>query len=345
MRILVFVFCVFLITGIRAAENSGEVLYHQHCSACHGISGKGGTGVPLANRDFQSQVSDHYLFNTIRNGRPGRVMPAYPMLGDSEINQIVKHIRGFSKAESPKHDSMLVRGNNKNGKRLFQKHCASCHGKNAEGGQGTGVTFSRSRDLPILAPALNNRGFLTSATDSMIKRTLMQGRQGTPMESYIKKGLNEKDINDIVGYIRSFEEHLRQQIKSEEDIPLTIEFESPYNLETVIENIKRAAQGKNFRLIRTQYMDNGLVDKGAENKSEVIIYFCNFKLLNQALKIDSRVGLFLPCRVTAFEQNGKVKVIAINPKRLSYLFNNNELNLLCDQMYNTYIEILEEATL
>ena len=330
---------------LQPAESSGtgEALYQQHCSACHGVKGQGGVGVPLALDDFQRQVSDQFLFNTIKNGRPGRVMPSYSMLGKSEISSIVKYIRSFSNVKVPAFDNTPVKGDRQNGERLFKQHCAACHGDKGQGGHGTGVTFSRPRDLPILAPALNNPGYLGSVTDQDIKRTLENGRKGTPMRSFLKNGLKEQDINDIVTYIRSLEKHLIKPKHDEE--PLVMEYESSDSLETVVENVKRAAQGKNFRLIRVQTMDNGLVDEKDESRKEVIIYFCNFKLLNKALAVDSRVGLFLPCRVTAYEQNGKVKLIAINPKRMSHLFNNNELDDLCEQMHQTYSEILEEATL
>jgi len=325
------------------ASETGATLYQKHCSACHGVKGQGGVGVPLALDDFQRQVSDQFLFNTIKNGRPGRVMPSYSMLEKSEISSIVKYIRSFSNVKAPVFDKTPVKGNSQNGALLFKQHCVACHGDKGQGGHGTGVTFSRPRDLPILAPALNNPGYLASATDQDIKRTLMQGRKGTPMRSFLKSGLKEQEINDIVSYIRSLEKQLIKPAGGDE--PLVLEYESSDSLETVVENIKRAAQGKNFRLIRVQTMDNGLVDEKDESKKEVIIYFCNFKLLNQALAVDSRVGLFLPCRITAYEQNGKVKVSSINPKRLSHLFNNNELDHLCDQMHQTYVEILEEATL
>ncbi|MDH5360553.1 MAG: DUF302 domain-containing protein, partial [Gammaproteobacteria bacterium] len=84
---------------------------------------------------------------------------------------------------------------------------------------------------------------------------------------------------------------------------------------------------------------------GEENKSQKIIYFCNFNLINGALVVDPRVGLFMPCRVTVVEQEGVVKVMSINPKYLSPLFNNSSLNNSCIEMYKTYEEILEEATL
>ena len=271
-------------------------------------------------------------------------MPAFRQLSDAEITAIVQHIRSFTNVQGASESAAAIRGNPQHGKQLFAQHCAACHGENGKGGKGTGVTFSRPRDLPILAPALNNSGFLASASDQMIKRTLMQGRKGTPMTSFLDKGLKESDINDIVSYIRSLEK-TRTKPTAPAAEPLTITYESGEPLEVVIENIKRAAQGKNFRLIRVQTLDDGFVEKDKESNKEVIIYFCNFEFLNEALAVDSRVGMFLPCRVTVYERDGKTFVTSINPKRLSSLFNNNELDRLCDQMYQMYNEILEESTL
>lgn len=122
-------------------------------------------------------------------------------------------------------------------------------------------------------------------------------------------------------------------------------YDSPFDFDKTIAKVKQAAIGMNFRIIRVQKMEDGLMPKGKENPKQVIVYFCNFQLLNRALAVDPRVGLFLPCRVTVVERQGKVQLYAINPKRLSVLFNNNELNKLCSGMSETYITILEEATL
>jgi cytochrome c oxidase cbb3-type subunit 3 len=46
------------------------------------------------------------------------------------------------------------------------------------------VTFSRRRDLPFIAPTLNNAGFLATASDDMIRHTLRHGREGTPMRYF-----------------------------------------------------------------------------------------------------------------------------------------------------------------
>lgn len=327
------------------SEPSGQKLYETHCAVCHGANGGGGVGVPLSLPDFQYGITDEFLAKSIRHGRPGRVMPAFSQLSDSEINALVKHIRKWAPGKPIAPPKKKITGDIKHGKQLYQKNCASCHGANGEGGKGTGVTFSRPRNLAIIPPALSNSGFLSAASDQVIKAALMNGREGTPMLSYLKQGLNEKDIDDIVVYVRSFEKapfDKQRETQIDEDI---ISFESPYDLQTTVKNITKAAIGKNFRIIREQTLDQGLVKEGKENKKQIIIYFCNFQLLFDALAVDPRVGLFLPCRVTAVEENGKVNVYAVNPKRLSKLFNNYELDKLCSEMYDTYTSIIEEATL
>ncbi len=336
---------LWLTLPLAVFAQGGEQLYSQYCAACHGSEGNGGVGVPLALPAFQKTVDDEFLIKTIRYGRPGRVMPSFSYLKPDQIKAIVTFIRGFVPVKAPVYDSKPVMGNAPHGKKLYGEHCAACHGHQGDGGHGTGVTFSRPRDLPIIAPSISNPGFLASASDQLIKAALMEGREGTPMMSYLKQGLSEQDVNDVVAYVRSFE---KQAKKPEYDLhkePLTLVYDSPHDLAKTVANVQRAAVGKNFRVIRVQTLEDGLFKKGDDNQKQVIVYFCNFQLLNQALTVDPRVGLFLPCRVTIIENQGKVKLYAINPKRLSGLFNNNELDKLCGGMFDTYTEILEESTL
>lgn len=336
----------FFISQPTSAEENGAALYKENCAVCHGNEGKGGVGVPLALPDFQYAVSDQFLARTIRRGRPGRVMPAFKKFSNAQITAIVRHIRTWDPGKPIRYPRIKVTGDPAKGRILYKKHCAACHGKNAKGGEGTGVTFSRPRNLSIIAPALNNQGFLYAASDQMIKATLMNGREGTPMVSFLKQGLNEQNINDVVSFIRSLEKQAPIHARSEPGHDkLTVTYESPYNMKDTIAALKRAIIGENFRIIRIQTINNGLVKKAQEDHNKIIIYFCNFQLLNNALAVDPRVGLFLPCRITVVKRQGKVMVYALNPKHLSYLFNNDELNKLCDSMSEVYISIIEEATL
>lgn len=335
-----------LISSATAAAPDGAKLYARNCAACHGETGNGGIGVPLALPSFQAGISDDYLRKTIRHGRPGRVMPGFAYLQPSEIEAIVRHVRAWHKGPPPSFAAAPVKGDPARGKPLFAQHCASCHGAEGEGARGTGVTFSRPRDLPIMAPALHNPGFLAAASDAMIKATLMNGREGTPMVSFLAHGLTEKDIDDVVSYVRSFEKQppLHEATEWQVERPV-ITMDSPFDLNTTVENVKRAVNNNNFFYGRVQTLEYALTPPENENPKQVIVYFCNISMLNQALAIDPRVGMFLPCRITIVETAGKVQVMSVNPKVLSRLFNNAELLRLCDELGKSYTAIMEEATL
>ncbi len=340
---IVALFLLVTASVVNAAPEGGE-LYHKHCAVCHGDDGRGGVGVPLSLTSFIDTVSDEYLRSTIRLGRPGRIMPAFPQLSESQVDAIVEHMRSWSRAPAVTHNTRPVKGDAKRGAELFAGYCVQCHGEDGKGGTGTGVTFSRKRDLPIIAPALNNPGFLAAATDEMIRDTLIYGREGTPMTSSLVTGLSEQDIDDLVSYIRSFESR-HETAEKPEVVEAVITAESPYTIEETVDNLKNAIADQNFTLIRTDYVEHGFVEEGKENKSQVVLHFCNFNFLFQALAIDPRVGIFLPCRVTVTETDGKVQVATINPMRLSSLFNNDELQEACEEMTGIYEAIIEDAVL
>jgi mono/diheme cytochrome c family protein/uncharacterized protein (DUF302 family) len=335
---------LLLFAAAAQAAPDGEKLFQKHCSVCHGQDGSGGVGVPLSLPSFIDSVSDEYLKITIREGRPGRIMPSFTRLSDAQIGAIVAHMRGWSKQPAITRNPEPVVGDSEHGAQVFANYCVRCHGENGRGGKGTGVTFSRKRDLPIIAPALNNPGFLAAASDRMIRNTIVQGRTGTPMPSMLRKGLSEADIDDVVSYIRSFQQNPEVVDKADMPPPALI-VDSPYSLDETVENIKQSIANQNFTLIRVDYLEHGLVEEGSENHNQVVVHFCNFGFLFKALAIDPRIGMFLPCRVTAVQKNGKVQIIAMNPERLSSLFNNEELNSACKEMTGVYKTILEDSTL
>ena len=330
-------------TGSFAAASDGALLYHQKCAACHGEEGGGGVGVPLNLPDFLAVASDDYFRITIRNGRPGRVMPAFPRLTDSEVNAIIAYLRSLSDEAAPSYAKEYLQGNAARGKTLYSSHCVTCHGEGGRGGAGTGVTFSRPRGAAVMAPSLNNAGFLAAASDAMLKATLLRGRHGTPMPSIKSLGLSDTDADDLIAYLRSLNDG-RAPTTALDNEPM-IQFESSYDLKQTLANLKESVVGHNFRVIREQKLEQGLAEPGKENPHAVILYFCDFGFLNEALAIDPRVGLFLPCRVTVLETESGVKVMSINPKNLSHLFNNSELDKACQRMHDLYVGIMEEATL
>ncbi|NOX42158.1 MAG: c-type cytochrome [Gammaproteobacteria bacterium] len=156
-------------------------------------------------------------------------------------------------------------------KKTYTRYCADCHGIHGEGGKGTGVSQSRPRKLPVLAPALNNEGFQKSASDSLIKELSRNSHKRSPIETLKDTVLQETDYDNLVTYIRTFKPTKNPHTPSQTAGPPIIVRESSYDLETTINNLKEAIVGENFRLIRIQTLDEGFVKQGSENRSQTII--------------------------------------------------------------------------
>ncbi len=340
---------LLLISGLYAftahASSRGEALYNENCSICHGEDGSGGMGIPLSSASFLDAASTQYIKQTIRLGRPGRVMPSFYWMPDADIAAIIDYMNDWRKTAPRVWSARPIEGDPQIGKQLYQTHCASCHGEDAKGGKGTGMHFSRPTDIPVTATALNNQGFLHSAPDEMLYFIIKYSRQGSIMPAASQLGLSAQQVNDIVSYIRSFQRDDLYKDAAYAEEPPTLMVESPYSFDETLVNVKRAIAGANFIHIRDQALTEGLEVAMDKDNRQTMVYFCNFNFLYDALKIDPRIGMFLPCRITITEQAGKVQMMSINPKHLSQLFNNNELDESCDKMYELYLGILEDASL
>ncbi|TNF99040.1 MAG: c-type cytochrome [Gammaproteobacteria bacterium] len=345
-HVIVF-FSLILGTFAVFAAPDGKVLFDEHCVVCHRSSGEGSLGLPLNKSKFKS-LSDQYLIKTIRNGRPGRVMPAFAALSDSQVDAIVDYLREWSDSESFSDLDMQVAGNIENGKHLYQRHCTECHGADGKSrGKGTGQSYSRKRNFKVVPPAIGNSGFLASASDSMLKNVITNGREGTQMDAYGKLGLSDQDINDIVVYLRNEQSRLTADSRDGEEVSPepTIIVESPHDFETTLKNLKQALSGHNFRNFPDRYLEQGLFPEWETNKKQITLRYCNFNNLYEMLKIDSRLGMALPCRISVVENDdGQVQLIAMNMARVASLFNNDQLQDVAKKMHLTQLEIMEEAT-
>ena len=328
------------------AAPDGAALYERHCSGCHSFDGRGGIGLPLI-ADKIEHVSDDYLFKTIRLGRPGRVMPSFQEFGDAQVKAIIRHLRQQTGTVSHEFDPTPVQGDAERGRQLYAKHCMRCHAEDGTGeGEGTGVTMSRERAFFVMPAAISNPGFQDSAPDEMIKLNILEGRVYSGMPSFRDSELSEQDINDIVVHVRS----LRGRAVPEAD-PESLErpshaIESPYDFETTVRNIKQALAGSNFRIFPERYLEQGLIDEFSHNRRQLGIRFCNFNTLYGMLKIEPRLGVVLPCRITVLEaQDGSVTMVVPNLKVISRWFNNDELVDLWDRMEDTFAGLIEEVTL
>ncbi len=343
----ILIVMLLLLSATQAlALPDGHELYIRNCNACHQFQGAGGIGLPLTTKKFRD-YSDDYLFKTIRHGRPGRVMPAFMEMSDAQVRAIIAFLRQQTKTRARIYDTSQLNGNPAHGKQLFQTHCVACHGSDGGGrGEGTGVTLSRKRAFLIMPPAISNPGFQAAASDRMIRQVIRVGRPQSGMPAFAEQGLSDQDIDALVAYVRELGKRAAKRPEMSLNEPPSHVTESPYDFETTVTNVKQAVVGANFRAFPDRFLEQGLIDEFSVNPRQIGIRFCNFNKLYDMLKIEPRLGVVLPCRITILERpDGKVLLVTPNLKVVSHWFNNDQLVELWERMEETFTDIIDEVTL
>lgn len=191
-------------TSSRPDSSSAEYasgLYKKYCATCHGKDreGYGADNAPslrsysLMATTQLPKSSHNFLVHTISYGRSGTAMAPYAKnqggpLDETDIEIIVDWLHESSGVKKPIEMSTTpVSGNVSLGKKLYEKHCTSCHGANGEG---------------ISAPALANPLFLATASDAFIRYSIVEGRDGTPMPSF-KDSISNIEIDGLTAFLRS----------------------------------------------------------------------------------------------------------------------------------------------
>lgn len=137
--VILFILLMFLGTqntqsAFDQEESSrGKKLYIGHCALCHGVDGSGGRGPVLTQAWLRRQANARAVFNTIRSGVEGGEMPAFWLLSDNEIWDIIRFVREMNSSSNAK-----LPGDAEKGKALFlsKGNCNACHIVN---GAGTGI--------------------------------------------------------------------------------------------------------------------------------------------------------------------------------------------------------------
>lgn len=114
--------------GDPAAIQAGAALFRERCADCHGADAKGVSG-PDLTRSWTTEGSDERVFQTIRSGVPGSIMPS-TSAPDEELWAIVSYLRSISTATPEKSPGNVARGDE-----IFAASCSSCHRVNGRGGR------------------------------------------------------------------------------------------------------------------------------------------------------------------------------------------------------------------
>lgn len=193
IRIIALTILTFSIISVNISfAADGKGLYIKNCASCHGADGEGGKGPSLNKQGLLSVASEIYFVKSILYGRPTRGCPPRKDLSKDETVSIASFIKKWQKVESISLPVKKIQpALSERGKQIFEL-CTACHDTGGVGAMG---------------PSLIDPGFQASASDTFLRATIMYGREGTPMNGFLKQkegvpGLSEEDIDEVVAYIR-----------------------------------------------------------------------------------------------------------------------------------------------
>src|SRR5205807_589614 len=180
-----------------------NVLYGQNCAGCHGVAGKGGAAIALANPVFLAIADNNVIRRIASNGVPGTPMPAFAqsaggMLTDKQIDALVRGIRTWARPNtfgdtSPPPYTAESPGNPQRGADVYQTYCSSCHGAGGRGGRK--------------ASSIVEGSYLALVSDQQLRTIVIAGRpelgaadwrsdvEGRPMSA--------QEITDVVAWLSS----------------------------------------------------------------------------------------------------------------------------------------------
>ncbi len=221
---------------------SGEEIYRERCSFCHGLEGDGNG--PVAEylhprpRDFTSGIyklrttasgtspTDTDLIRTVSEGIPGTAMPAWKgTLTQEEIVTVVGYIKSFAAEEfefyppepvevpdPPRRTEALVQ----RGADLYQEvQCWKCHGQAGRADGESALELEDESGRPIRAADLTRPWRYKGGADvQSIFTRFSTGMDGSPMPSFVDSLPDPQDRWALAAYVES----LQQEPASEETV-------------------------------------------------------------------------------------------------------------------------------
>lgn len=181
-----------------------NTLYAENCAACHGSEGRGGAAIALADPVYLAIADDASIRKVVENGVKGTAMPPFAqsaggMLTDKQIDVITAGIRsrwsrpGILNGANPPAYAARVAGDSRQGEVVYGTYCASCHGRQGQGGKK--------------GSAITNDSFLALVSDQGLRTIVITGRPelGAPdwRGNVPGKAMSDQEITDAVAWLAS----------------------------------------------------------------------------------------------------------------------------------------------
>jgi len=159
------------------APYAGGVIFRAQCATCHGADAKGISSIDapdLTQMWAGRELSDSDVFQTIRNGVAGSIMPPHGF-PDPEVWMLVSYLKSIAVSGT----SRTLTGDSNRGKELFAANCAQCHRVAGQGGSlGPDLSqITARRSYEALTESVRNPDAMISGRYKPVSVVLANGER------------------------------------------------------------------------------------------------------------------------------------------------------------------------
>lgn len=120
--------------------------------------------------------------------------------------------------------------------------------------------------------------------------------------------------------------------------------ESTKPLARVVADLEQAVTRHKFGVLGVHDLKAKMAEKGVPFARECrILEVCNPHQAKRVLETNLEVSTALPCRISVYEEGGKVKLATIRPTALIGLYGTVELRSVAEAVEDTMLTIMAEA--
>jgi len=115
-------------------------------------------------------------------------------------------------------------------------------------------------------------------------------------------------------------------------------------VESVVERLEQASAANQFGVLGIHNLKEKMGAKGVDFACECrVMEVCNPRKAKEVLEENMSISTALPCRISIYEQDDKVKVATIRPTMLLNLFDSPELQAVAREVEDTLVRIIDAA--
>jgi uncharacterized protein (DUF302 family) len=126
---------------------------------------------------------------------------------------------------------------------------------------------------------------------------------------------------------------------------MLFKMETQKTLEQVCQNLEKAVVNNKFGIMTIHNLNETMKKKGVEFSRPCRIFeVCNPNQAKKVLEKNMDLSAFLPCRISVFTEGDKVILATLKPTNIVSMFNLPELKQTAQEVEDTLIKIMQEAS-